>query len=234
MKQFQNIWMPDTEVELIEWMKTSGQIVDGKGTYQYPKLQAAMSLCMQFRTAIDQGSHVGLWTMHLAKWFNFVVCVEPLAHLRECWHANMADNPHLSKCSLEAFALGKGFGRVRMMTNPAAGGDSWIETPDATKRVIYGHTAEPVGDMIDMVTIDALELNEVDFIKLDAEGYEENIARGAEETIALSRPVIVIEQKHAMARKFGLEPRGGVTYLHERHNYRVAKEMSGDFIMVPM
>jgi hypothetical protein len=84
-----------------------------------------------------------------------------------------------------------------------------------------------------MITLDSLALDEVDFMKLDTEGYEENILRGAVETIKRCRPVIIVEQKRDMAEaRFGLRPRGAVTFL-ESLGYKLVKEMSGDYIMVP-
>lgn len=86
---------------------------------------------------------------------------------------------------------------------------------------------------IPMKTLDSFELQDVDFMKLDTEGMEENILRGAEATIARCWPVIVVEQKRTMASdRFGLAAKGAVTFL-ESLGYRMVKEMSGDFIMVP-
>ena len=73
-----------------------------------------------------------------------------------------------------------------------------------------------------MVTLDSLQLTEVDFIKIDCEGYEENVLRGAVETIERDRPVIIVEQKRDMATaRFGLEPLGAVKFLQSL-GYKVA------------
>ena len=43
--------------------------------------------------------------------------------------------------------------------------------------------------------LDDLDLDEVDYIKMDCEGYEYRILQGAEQTICRCRPVVVVEQK---------------------------------------
>ena len=48
--------MPDTERELADWMLRNGQMVDGKGTYQYKKIEATLAHCRSFRTC-GRNSH---------------------------------------------------------------------------------------------------------------------------------------------------------------------------------
>jgi len=226
MKEFQGIWMPTEEQELVSWMGRNGQIVDGKGTYQYAKIQAVLRNTKGFRRCVEQGSHIGLWTMHLAKAFDYVECFEPVARLRECWLMNITDQ---DRVHLHPMALGNAPGTIKMLSNPYASGDSYSD--EATyKRAIDGHVAQPA-DVVERRTIDSFEFTDVDLIKIDAEGYEELIARGAEQTIKRWEPTIVIEQKHDMARKYGLKPMGGVDYLKSL-GYRTAVELSGDFVMV--
>lgn len=228
MKQFQGIWMPSAEVELVEWMSRNGQMVDGKGTYQYAKFEGAMQHCKSFRRCIDQGSHIGLWTMHLAKHFDYVECFEPVARLRECWRLNVGTLPGLHEC-----ALGKEPGQVTLFSHGTACGDSSVEHTADKMRWIGGAVAAPSDFDVEMRTLDSFEFTDVDFIKLDAEGYEENIARGAAETIRRWQPTIIVEQKRDMACKYGLQPKGAIQYLEQAHNYRVVREMAGDYVMVP-
>lgn len=54
------------------------------------------------------------------------------------------------------------------------------------------HQVSP-GGFIPSLTIDSLNLPELDFMSLDVEGYEEKILRGAERTIEKFRPVIAAE-----------------------------------------
>jgi FkbM family methyltransferase len=222
MKQYLGIWMPSAERELVDWMSRHSQMVDGKGTYQYPKLVETLANCKSFRTCIDQGSHIGLWTAHLAKRFDRVICFEPLAHLRECWAQNVTGEA-LSKCELLPHALGDHAGTIAMSSNPTVCGDSWIKGE--------GEAATGQPYTATMRTLDSFEFTDVDLIKCDAEGYEEFILRGAEATITKWRPTIVVEQKRDMACKFGLKPKGAIEFL-KTLGYAEVREMGGDHIMV--
>jgi FkbM family methyltransferase len=197
-------------------MEKAGEIVDGRGTYQIKKLRTAVGLCKQRRTAVDIGGHVGLWSMQLTKMFDRVHAFEPVAAHRECFVKNVLDaggNAILHEC-----ALGEQEGKIAIFTEKGSSGNSHIDAK--------------VTGSIPMITLDSLALDEVDFMKLDTEGYEENILRGAVETIKRCRPVIIVEQKRDMAEaRFGLRPRGAVTFL-ESLGYKLVKEMSGDYIMV--
>lgn len=82
-----------------------------------------------------------------------------------------------------------------------------------------------------MEPLDAFGFADVSLMKLDTEGFEENVLRGGIETIRRCRPVVCVEQKREMSLKFGLKKLGAVDLL-QREGYRVAQELSGDFIMV--
>jgi FkbM family methyltransferase len=199
-------------------MEKSGEIVDGRGTYQVNKLRAAVAQCKQKRTAIDIGGHVGLWSMQLAKIFNRVEAFEPVAAHRDCYIKNVLDGATKRvNVTLHPFALGKEEGRVAIHTTKFSSGDSWVKGD---------------GD-IPMKTLDSFNFEHVDFIKVDTEGYEENILRGGTELLVRCRPVVIVEQKRDMATaRFGLPPRGAVTFL-ENLGYKLVEEMSGDYVMVP-
>jgi hypothetical protein len=85
MKQVDGIWFPENEQHLCK-MVSSSKKVDGKGTYQYQKLAAALEFVKRRRFALDVGMHVGLWSMHLAKKFKTVVGFEPVQNtLNACY-----------------------------------------------------------------------------------------------------------------------------------------------------
>lgn len=221
MIKHQGIWLPDGETHLTEWMSRNGEIVDGKGTYQIKKLRAALSFCRAFRTAVDVGAHVGMWTMQLAKRFEFVHSFEPVAEHRACFELNldMGGGQHmiLDNVELYPYALGDHEGRVSIVTEPTSSGDSRVGD----------------GDTIPLERLDAFNLKDVDFIKLDCEGYELFALKGGEQTIRRDLPTIIVEQKPSHAQRFGLPERGAVEWL-ESLGYHCVQELSGDFILVPV
>lgn len=212
MIQHQGVWLPDGETHLPAWMDRAGEIVDGRGTYQIKKLRAAVSYCQHFRIAVDVGGHCGLWSMQLVKRFGHVHAFEPVRAHRECFTLNV----EAFNVTLHPVALGESEGSVSIQTAPTSSGDSWVSGPGS----------------IPMQTLDSFDLQDVDFMKLDTEGHELPILRGAAETIDRCRPVVIVEQKKGHAQRFGLPETGAVDYLRGL-GYRLAQETSGDYILVP-
>jgi len=82
-----------------------------------------------------------------------------------------------------------------------------------------------------MVTLDSLDLQDVDYMKLDVEGWEANVIVGAEQTIKAFRPVIMVEQKRDFSARFGIPQKEAVKILLG-WGYKEVREVSGDHILV--
>ena len=82
-----------------------------------------------------------------------------------------------------------------------------------------------------MNRLDDFELKNVDFIKVDVEGYEYFVISGAIETITRCRPVIIVEQKAGFER-YGLSDKQAVALLKSL-GYVEKEVLVGDHIMVP-
>lgn len=213
MFQHQGIWLPDGEKHFPEWMSRNGELVDGKGTYQIKKLRQAVKQCRNFRVAVDVGGHVGLWSMHLAKLFAVVHAFEPVPQYRECFIKNVGGD-HVS---LHPTALGAAAGSCGMAIDPADTGGTHVSG---------------AGDVV-VETLDTSGFVDVDFIKIDCEGYELEVLKGAVDTIARCQPAIIVEQKpHKLLPNFGIKGAPAVDFLVE-HGYHTVLVMSGDHIMVP-
>jgi FkbM family methyltransferase len=214
MKLADSWYFPDGEGHLQAWMGNPKvrMMLNGRPAYQGQKQTAALSACRSFRTAVDVGGHIGLWSFNLAERFKHVHAFEPVSAHRECFKRNVtAENVTLHAC-----ALGEREGSVSIRTEPTSSGDSRVDGD---------------GD-IPMVTLDSLDLKDVDFVKVDCEGYELHVLRGAEATLARWRPVIIVEQKPGHGAHFGLGDKDALPFL-ETLGYRTVREMSGDFLLVP-
>ena len=206
---------PDGEQHMVEWIADPKNrlILNDQPAYQGKKQQLALYHCApeRRRTMIDCGAHIGLWSYNFAHWFKKIEAFEPVEAHRECFIKNM---PSVGAVDLHPFALGDREDMVTIRVNPVSSGDSWVK----------GKGTVP------MKTLDSFGFEDVDFIKVDAEGYEEFILRGAEFTLKHWKPVVCVEQKRDMAVKFGLKPMGAVQYLIGL-GYKVVGEISGDYIM---
>lgn len=215
MKNDEGWYWPDTEQHMLDWMRMPKNHLplNGRPSYQGKKQVAAINLCERRRTAIDVGAHIGMWSFNLAEAFGCVRAFEPVALHRECFALNVPQQ----NVVLYPLALGTAHAMVTMHTGPSSTGDTWVDPSKA-------------GGTVSMVPLDDLEFTEVDFIKIDCEGYEEHVLRGAEQTLRSWRPVVCVEQKRDMAVKFGCEPKGGVRFL-ESLGYVQHVEIGGDHIM---
>ena len=213
MKKVHDWHWPDHEKHLIDWLRQAKPVMlNGRIAYQGTKQVAAMLHCTKFHNAVDIGAHIGLWSYNLAAKFDHVFAFEPVAEHLDCF----AKNVDARNVTLYSFALGAAEGKVSIDTTQGSSGDSKV--------------GKGAGS-ISMKPLDYFNLSDVDFIKIDAEGFEENIILGAGETIRRSRPVIIVEQKREMATRFGLQPLGAVKLL-QKMGYAIAQELSGDYIMV--
>jgi FkbM family methyltransferase len=207
-------YWPDHEKHLIQWLEQNPPLVmNGRKTYQGKKQVAAYKTCRSFHTAIDVGAHVGLWSYNMTNLFKHVHAFEPVAEHRECFARNVLMDPEV--VTLHDCALGAADDFVDVQPAEGSSGDSRVSGPGA----------------IAMKTLDSFGFRDVDFIKVDCEGYEENVLRGGEATIRQWKPVIIVEQKRDMATRFGLQPMGAVDFLNSL-GYVVAQDIGGDFLMV--
>ena len=218
MKQARGWWWPDHEKHLLDWLANpkNNVVINDRVAYQGKKQTAALA-CVptdRRRTAIDVGAHIGLWSWNLAHWFKNVEAFEPVEAHRACWEKNMAAS-RAGIAKLWPCALGDHEDMVSIYTADTSSGDSWVKGK---------------GD-VPMKTLDSFGFENVDFIKIDCEGGEELVLRGAERTVKTWKPIICVEQKrdHAQAH-FGLATLGAVKLL-QGWGYKVAAEISGDYLM---
>ena len=178
MYEYQGWWFPDVESHFPKMLKKS---VDrgGPAEYQYQVRDRSMTYVKKRGIALDIGANVGLWSRSLCKNFNSVVAFEPVAMFRECLMRNVvADN-----LQVKDFALGNTRTTATMIITEGNTGHTHIDP--ATLGT--GET--------EVYRLDDLDLDTVDYIKMDCEGYEYRILQGAEATIKRCRPVVVVEQK---------------------------------------
>lgn len=188
MREFQGWWFPDYETHFPEMLQKNIN-KGGLPVYQEPVRSRSIALCQQRRLAIDVGANVGLWSRDLCKNFAKVKAFEPVADFRECLQKNVtADN-----LDILSDALGNEITTAYINITPGNTGHSHID-PNTIGR----------GD-VQIIPLDLLELEDVDYIKVDCEGYEYRVLQGAEQTVRRCRPVVVVEQKphDAYADQYG-------------------------------
>lgn len=145
-------------------------------------------------TIVDVGAHDGALAVPLARLPGArVVAFEPLppafARLREA----VAGLP----VELRQQALGVGPGRL-VLEAPVIGGILREQWASVAKDYAAIAAADPRVEAIErweveVIALDSLGLADVTAMKLDAEGAEEEVLRGAEATLRRCRPVLTVE-----------------------------------------
>ena len=178
MKEHLGWWFPDGETHF-QRMLDKSVAKGGPARYQYQVRDRSLTHCQQFRTAIDIGANVGLWARDLCQRFQHVIAFEPVEIFRECLISNIDSwNLYIESCAL---------------------GDRKTTANMIITEENMGHThVDPnsIGNgTVEMRRLDEYNYQEVDYIKIDCEGFEYMVLKGAEETIRHCRPIVVIEQK---------------------------------------
>ena len=162
---------------------TEPTFLEQAGNGQLAQRNNSLGHVKQWRNAIDVGANVGEWTRPLAEKFQQVICFEPNPNFRECFNKNITE----SNVTLWPYGL---------------------SDKEHTAQQDFNSTVlkEGEGD-IECRTLDSFNLTNVDYIKIDVDGFEVPVLQGAQETIRKNNPVINIEMKERKRPKIVAESR---------------------------
>jgi FkbM family methyltransferase len=130
---------------------------------------------------LEGGANIGSHTVRLAQLANKVIAFEPFANSLAFLVSNLKLN-NLNNVQIESKGLSdeEGTASFAYITKDNIGG-AVLGNPNKDKT------------KVSLVTIDSLNLERLDFIKLDIEGYEKKAIIGGLETIKRCRPIITLE-----------------------------------------
>jgi FkbM family methyltransferase len=133
--------------------------------------------------AIDVGAHLGSFTLLLAKYAKVVVAVEPDPRAVRMLASNISAN-RLSNVIVFPYACSSSDDRELSLKLKRGGTSSIVQSPDGdvTVRAIKVDTI-----------VEALRLEKVSFLKVDVEGHELEVLRGAQNTLSKYRPILLVE-----------------------------------------
>lgn len=178
MYQTHSWWFPDQDTHFASMLEKN--IKKGGGAvYQEPVRKKSIELCTHRGLALDIGANVGLWSRDLTQVFDRVIAFEPVADFRACLLKNVTG----LNFEVRACALGAEDTTINMIITVENTGHSHVDTNTLGLGTIPMHR------------LDSLELPKIDYIKIDCEGYENTILRGAQQTILRDRPIMVVEHK---------------------------------------
>lgn len=140
---------------------------------------------------IEGGCHIGTHTIKLGKLAKHVHAFEPLPSSRDKLMDNIEMN-ELNNVTVHSEGLSDSHDKVCFeWTAPGNPGFSGLINNPVSKPSYVPSLSEKIE--VQLVTIDSLNFDKVDFIKLDIEGYEELAIKGAINTIKKFKPIITLE-----------------------------------------
>lgn len=163
-----------------------------------PELSMLRDLCDPQGLAIDVGAGSGLYTFELLRICRHVVCFEPNPELAGELQRLLAN----TSAAVESIALGSrsSTGVLRVPEFEGKEVSGWASVGKDFRHATWeGKRVSSVrGQTIEIRKLDDYAFEDVTFVKIDVEGFEQEVLCGAEDLIGRCRPslVIEIEQRH--------------------------------------
>ena len=170
------MWVPADDQHINEW-------ISGQPFTQNKCLTHFIRYCEQndisFRTAIDVGAWCGTWAKIMSEHCHKIVAFEPDPTHYECLTKNVG-------MDVETHQLAVGSESRLISLN--------TDRHTQSKRVVG------TGD-IPMITLDSLEIEDVDLIKIDVEGLEMQVLEGARNTLEKAQYIMI--ELNNNSKKYG-------------------------------
>lgn len=212
MKQVLGWWLPDTDKHFEIYLnKEGGQY---QSTHRTTILNFLRTKIKEFSCCIDVGSHVGFWSKEFTENFKHVYAFDPIPNVRECYVKNVTKDNY----TLYPYGLGNAEKKVNVLYNPDETGNT--------------HVTNTGNLEIELKKLDSFEFDKIDYIKIDAEGFEIEVVKGAEKLIQRDKPFIHVEMKEKVLVKQGLSKQK-VDDFFKSINYEQVLKVKAEAVYAP-
>lgn len=150
-----------------------------------PEINLLPTLCNRGKVSIDVGANRGLYSYHMLPHSSAVLAFEPLPLMQRRLRTHLG-----KRIAIYPVALSDHDGECEIRL--PKGNHSWA-TIDPQNTLSLASDVEIEVIKVATRRLDSYGLGGVGFIKIDVEGHEEGVLRGAAETIARSKPTLLIE-----------------------------------------
>jgi FkbM family methyltransferase len=190
MKRINDVWcVPDGDElitrKILESKKPNSDPTHIDLYYERRVREVALSRVTNFGTFVDAGANVGIWSRPMSSLFEKVEAFEPAEKNRECLLINLGK---IDNVEIFHHGLGDSNCEGNLHLGVKNCGDCKIIYKKSLKGVLF--TEE---DVVKVRTLDSHNFHEVGLIKIDTQGHELRIIKGAVETIKKHKPVVVFE-----------------------------------------
>ncbi|MEU7042557.1 FkbM family methyltransferase [Streptomyces varsoviensis] len=177
-----------------------------------PELRRLPDLCPRGGTAVDVGGWYGPWSRAVARRADRVVAVEPVPHLARALAATAPRNVEV----VQAAAADRS-GVATLWLPPGGRGDRGLAS--LVRRPVHATTLA-----VPCLALDDLGLTGVTLLKIDVDGGEAAVLRGARQLLRRERPALFIELEHR------IQPPGPVLAALAEYGYRGWVLPAGDWV----
>lgn len=173
------------------------------------------------KIALDIGANIGTHTIYLSDYFAQVHAFEPQTSIFKLLESNIK----LNGCTnIQAYKFG--LGEKNIQEN--------MEKYDPTKPNNQGaigidKSKTSNGEQIQVKILDELGLSNIGFMKIDVEGYELYVLKGAINTLKINKPIIIIELNEKTKND-----RDEIVKLLTNLNYSLTQISTDDWICIPL
>ena len=151
-----------------------------------PEVAIVPLLSRKKGVAVDAGANKGVYVYHMSRLYRQVLAFEPLPVLAACLKRAVPKNARV-----QSVALSDCFGTAELRLPR---GFNELGSLEAHTSETWTTTAEPIeSHTVALITLDSLELKDVDLLKVDVEGHELAVLRGASDTIRRCKPTVLVE-----------------------------------------
>ena len=209
MKKIGNYLFPSSDTHFERWMLY--------GEYQAKQRNALFNYMEERRKVeyiVDVGGHVGLWSRPMIQRANtrYIWAFEPNSSVRECYVMNMS---RFDNYTIYPIALGDKNTKGYLNVEKDNSGNTNIDP------IKSGDT--------EIKTLDSFNLKQIDYMKVDAEGYEYNIVQGAKETIERCKPFVHLEMKTKRMRHTNKDYTKLLNTMNYKEVFRIGAEVLYDY-----
>jgi FkbM family methyltransferase len=207
-------------------LRSPPAVLLNEGEYEATEWTVVRALGSRSRTVLDVGANIGWYSVRLAAERGDrpgIHAFEPIATTFERLAENIRLNAFDGRIAAHDFGLSDRNDTVQFYVPQRTG------TVAASERALFGGEAQTVATSrirrLDDCTADA-GITDIDFVKCDIEGGEFGFLRGAEQTLAVHRPTILLELLRKWAGAYGYHPNDVIAWMAARE-YRCAAIREG-------
>ncbi|MGG6266445.1 FkbM family methyltransferase [Leptolyngbya sp. AN03gr2] len=163
-----------------------------KNRFEPKMVQLFKTLATDSEVILDIGANIGCTALLFGELSKRVYAFEPSQTTFHFLEQNVLQSG-LKNISLQNIGLGAEPGEFTLTFSPANRSGGFVSNQT---QINAGHVTETITIRPLDEIVRSLNLSKIDFIKIDVEGFEGQVLRGATETLSTYQPIIVLELNH--------------------------------------